>query len=286
MAPLPKGAKVVYLDQPAAEPTREQRLVEAVRRKKAAAGEGVKKAVPGLDSEQQADLADLPGRGRSALMGLTDNMGDRVESFVDAATQNPDEQQGWVFDNSEKIHGKYMADVAKHPGSNVVGAMLQPGIPGGRIARVAGAAGHSALSNYMAGNDGPEALRDTGIAAGAGAGVQLLAEGASPLFGKVAGKLRNAAGNSAVNAAGMRGGIVNQPKRAGIHTLDVDGDDAVAALGNRMLDEGLIPFGGSKLGVQRRAESMMSQTGNAADAITTRADLAGKFDQSLGVKSG
>jgi len=239
----------------------------------------------------------LPNKARSALMGLTNNTGDRVESFIDAASQNPDKQAGFVFDNSDAIRSKYMRDVADHPGANVVGAFLQPnplskakaastvGKLGMGAARVGYAGGSGALSEYM-GQSGPRA-QDSGILDGAALpmAMQAGAEAASPVLGKFSGFLRKTAGTSAANAAGLRGGIVNQAKRAGIPSLDRAGEEAIPALGNKMLDEGLIPFSGSKVAVQKRAEALMGQAGNAAESIRTRADLAGPFDQALGVKA-
>ena len=227
-------------------------------------------------------------KARSALMGFTSNTGDRIESLVDGLSQDPGAQAGWVYDNSDKIHAKYMKDVADNPGSNLVGAVLQPNpvAKAGLMARVGYAGANAAASRYNGDASASDGAIDDAFASGlGGAGVQALAEIAHPGLGRVAAKLDTTAGSAAASAAGLRGGIVNQAKRAGIPVLDRAGEDAIPAMGNRMLDAGLIPFGGSKMDVLRRAESMMSQTGNAADAIATRADMAGKFDQSLGVKA-
>lgn len=64
----------------------------------------------------------------------------------------------------------------------------------------------------------------------AGGGVSHLMEGAGPYFAEKAGE-------RAVQAAGARAGIVDRLAKEGIDTADVP------ALGNRMLDEGLIPSG-------------------------------------------
>lgn len=289
------NAKPVKSDwRSTAKPTPEQALVDAIKAKRAKLPPLPEGA--GISPEDQRALMDLPGHARSALMGLTSNAGDRIESFVDAATQNPNEQQGWVFDNSDAIHGKYMKSVADHPVSNVVGSIAQPsplgkasaasklGKVGLAAARVGQAGANSALSDYL-GNSEPEALGASYVdRANVPMAIQAGAEVVSPVLGKMAGGLRTLAGRSAANAAGLRGGIVNQAKRAGISTIDELGDESIPKLGNEMLDAGLIPFMGSKLAVQRRAERMMEQAATAKNASLVRGDMAGPFPQGQGVK--
>lgn len=267
-----------------AKPSPEKALADRLGEAKKGVGDAIAGSGVGLSSEDQQDLADVPGRARSALMGLTGNMGDRVESFVDAATQDPEKQGGWVFDNSDKIHSKYMADVEKHPGSNLVGAAVQPN-PFAKMklgARIAGAGALGAASSHAgAGPSKSDAGKDFASFLG-GAGVQAGAEAASPAMGKLAKLLRKTAGTAAANAAGLRGGITNQAKRAGIPVLDKAGEESIPEMGNKMLDAGLIPFGGSKVAVMKKAERLMDQTGMAGQAIRDHADMTGTFSQAMG----
>ena len=296
---LPKGAKRVEYNgptpeeaaqMPMPEPTRSERVLEYLRTKG-----------PIDAAEDYANWA--PDKIRAGLMGVTSNAAPHILAAVDAAGDLPVFSSDEEIDaaRSKKLPGyqqQYGNAATENPGFYVGGAIAQPspfgkakaastiGKVGLAVARTGYAGANGALADYL-GRTGPEA-QDTGVLPEGAAlpmAMQAGAEALSPVAGKLAGKLRNTAGNAAVNAAGMRGGIVNQPKRAGIHTLDESGDDAISALGNRMLDEGLIPFGGDKLAVQRRAEKMMGQAGGAAEAIRTRADMAGKFDQALGVKA-
>ncbi len=233
----------------------------------------------------------LPSKLRSAAMGLYSNAASIPEEVLATITE-PGQNEGWHTEHPE-IREKYMRDVEAQPGSNIVGAMLQPS-PIGKLsgaskiakvgaagARVGQAGANASLADYL-GQTGPKA-QDSGDAATLPMVVQAGAEVLSPVAGKVAGKLRRTAGTAAVNAAGMRGGIVNQPKRAGIHSLDDEGEDAIAGLGNRMLDQGLIPFGGSKLAVQRRAEKLMDRTASAAEGLRAQGDALGEFSQAEGV---
>lgn len=191
------------------------------------------------------------------------------------------EDIGATYDrNLARIKPLYEAAEKAEPAANVVGALSFPNPLGNatRGARMAGAGLQSGLESATHGGDGL-----TGMAAGGG--VQALAEGASPLAKYFGGGMRNLAGRSAVNAAGLRGGIVNQAKRAGIPTLDALGREEIPALGNEMLDAGLIPFMGSKEAILKRSNAMMDQAGTAAAASRARGDMAGRFSQAEGIQA-
>lgn len=181
--------------------------------------------------------------------------------------------------NLARIKPLYDEAEAKEPGANVLGALSFPNPLGNasRLARMGGAGMQAGLQSATHGGNPLEG-------AGLGAGVQGAAEVVSPLAKYLGGGMRTLAGRSAANAAGFRGGIVNQAKRAGISTIDDLGEEAIPKIGNDMLDAGLIPFMGSKLAVQRRAEAMMKQAANAKNASLVRGDMAGAFPQEQGVK--
>ncbi len=238
----------------------------------------------------------LPAKLRSAAMGLYNNAASIPEEVYKTIAEPDGQNPGWHTEHPE-VRQKYMQDVKDQPGSNIAGAMLQPnpfgkasaatklGKLGLATAKVGYAGAGGKLAQYL-GQTEPTA-QDSGLLDGAKLpmAIQAGSEAASPLFGRVAGGLRTAAGSAAANAAGLRGGIINQAKRAGIPALDAAGEEAIPKLGNEMLDEGLIPFMGSKAAVQKRAEKLMGEAGTAAEAIRTRADMAGPFDQALGVKA-
>jgi len=234
----------------------------------------------------------LPSKLRSAAMGLYNNAASIPEEVYKTIVEPDGQNPGWHTEHPE-VRAKYMKDVEEQPGSNILGSMLQP-TPFGKV-KAAGALGKAGLVAAKVGTAGasgrlsqylgetPEAQDSGELLAGAKLpmAIQAGAEAVSPVLGRVAGGLRNMAGRSAANAAGLRGGIVNQAKRAGIPSLDREGEEAIPKLGNEMLDQGLIPFMGGKVAVQRRAEKMMGQAGTAAEAIRARADMAGTFSQPM-----
>lgn len=94
-------------------------------------------------------------------------------------------------------------------------------------------------------------------------------------LGSVKQPLRDAAETQALKAAGLRGGITNQVQRK----LGLSTEQDARELGRKFLDEDLIPFGGSKEAVAKRAEALEGQAGNAIGAVLTKADTSGaKFD--------
>lgn len=95
------------------------------------------------------------------------------------------------------------------------------------------------------------------------------------LLGKTEPKLSATAENQALKAAGLRGGITNQVQRK----LGLSTEEEARALGRQFLDEDLIPFGGSKEQVAKRAEALQGQAGNAVGSVLDRAEMSGsKFD--------
>lgn len=204
---------------------------------------------------------------------------DTIPAVLRKAAGNS-EDIGATYDrNLERIKPLYERAEKEEPGANLAGAMTFPNPLGNAsvAARMGGAGLQAGLESATHGGDGLAGMAG-------GAGVQAVAEGVSPLAKYLGGGMRTLAGRSAANAAGLRGGIVNQAKRAGISTIDELGEEAIPKIGNEMLDANLIPFMGSKLAVQRRAESMMEQAANAKNASLVRGDMAGAFPQAQGVK--
>lgn len=233
------------------------------------------------------DASDVAGNARSAAMGFTSNAASIPEELYKTVMEPDGQNPGWHTEHPE-VHDKYMADVARHPIPNIIGAGLQPTPFGkakavttaGKLALSAGrvgyAGGQGALANYLGQGDGPQAQdMSGGKAALVGAGAQALAEGASPVLGKIAGSLNTSAGAQAVKAAGFKTGIANQAKRAGIPIFDAAGEEALPKLGNQMLDEGLIPFGGNKQSVLKRSNALMEQAGNSQSAALAQMETSG-----------
>lgn len=292
MAPLPKGMKFEPTPLPgefvpddpllpqestpeakaSAKSTRE-RVVEYLKSRPAAIADTAKSLVTegggvdqafaskylmGLPAVAEAAIDTAPAAGR-ALMGGPSISDDWRRNL--AKRQKP-------YDDAEQ----------KHPGVALTGALLAPNLAGKATAgqRVTSAAAQSGIDAATHGED-------PALAGGAATALATAAEGTSAL-GKYLGLgLRNVAGRSAVNAAGLRGGIVNQAKRAGIPTLDALGREEIPKLGNQMLDAGLVPFAGSKEAILQRSNKMMDEAGNAAASLRTRGDLAGRFSQAEGI---
>lgn len=299
MAPPPKGLKFEPTPPPVGEvfvPDEPLPSREATQDEREAAGglPLVERAARYLKSRPAA-IADTakslvtPGGGVDQafasryLMGLpavAEAAIDTAPAVARKLVGNPGDVSAEWDRNLAKRRAPYAAAEEKHPGVALTGSLLAPSLAGKATAgqRVASAGLQSGIDEAAHGGDAE-------LAGGLGMGIQSAAEGTSALGKYLGSGLRNVAGRAAVNAAGLRGGIVNQAKRAGIPTIDALGREEIPRLGNEMLDEGLIPFMGSKEAILKRSTKMMDEAGTAAEALRTRGDLAGPFSQAEGIQA-
>lgn len=252
-------------------------------------------AFPKTNGEQLLDwlrskkvtAEEAPNMVRSALQGVTSNLAPRILSAEEGLaasgigpTSDPSKFKAAYDAALPGYQKQYTQAAADHPVANIAGAVLQPNPASklGALARVGYAGANGYVANRAAAplDQAPEA-QDSEAKSGAlkSMAIQGGLEVASPALARLARSLRSSAGTQAANAAGLRSGITNQAKRAGIPMLDAAGEAEIPKLGNQMLDEGLIPFGGSKIDVLKRSNKLMEQSGNAQDAILTRAEMSG-----------
>lgn len=246
------------------------------------------KSRPAAIADTARNLVSPDGKvAESFAGGFTLGVVPYLSAAVDAApvalrklAGNPGDVTGTFNKSLDRNRAMFDAAEREEPAVAFLGQALSPNLAGKATAgqRMTSAALNSGISDAARGGSGAEGAELGMLAQGA-------AEGVSPLAKYLGGGLRTLAGRSAANAAGLRGGIVNQAKRGGISTIDDLGEENIPKRGNEMLDEGLIPFMGSKLAVQRRAEAMMEQAANAKNASLTVGDMAGSFPQAQGVKS-
>lgn len=163
------------------------------------------------------------------------------------------------------------AAVSHAPVGPLVGsALLSPAMPKsafGRIGLNTAAGASQGFGEARTLDQAPrKALNDAIVAAM----LSSLAEAASK--GGIAAEpaMRKGAETQALKAAGLRGGISNQAQKMGLSDMA-----EARALGRRFLDEDLIPFGGSKEAIEKRAQAMMDQSGNSIGATLAQADTSG-----------
>lgn len=234
-----------------------------------------------LDSDPTtADVA------RSALQGVTFGGADEAAAAIEAPFRAMGEgiSLGEAFDRGfAEIEPLHTSAMDKAPSAMIAGGML---MPGGNAKQAAGA-----LQRF-----GPNLARSVvaGTAAGAGmakpgeriegalkgGATSMLASGAADLVGKTLSRsglvneyLRRSAADKAAKAVGVRGGITNSMQK-----MNIKNAEGVRQLGREALDADLIPFGGSKDAVLKRAETKMQQLGPAIDSYFEQGDRLGKMN--------
>lgn len=155
------------------------------------------------------------------------------------------------------------------PAGPIVGsfALPLPKTPLGRIGFNTAQGATQGVGEAKSLREIPEhALRGALVGALSSTTAELAAKGGAGLESK----MRSGAEGQALKAAGLRGGITNQVQKK----LGLPNEAEARALGRNFLDEGLIPFGGTKEEVARRAEALTGQAGNAQQSVLGRADVA------------
>ncbi len=233
-------------------------------------------------------------RTRAKLMGVTSNVAPRVLAGMEGVrgALTPGETFGGEYDKAlPEYQGQYTGAATKYPGDVVVGALVQPNPLGklkavstaGKVALAAGrvgyAGGNNALAGYMGADiNNPEAQKDAAETGGlAGAGIQTLAEAASPALGALAGRMSDAVGERSLQAAGTRAGIKDALRAKGITAAEAP------ALGRKMFDEGLIPTGLNPFRnpveqTAERSKALMSKSGGQVGDILDKFDNSGRAD--------
>lgn len=275
---LPKGAVRVGYEgptpeeaatMPTPEPSRTERVLEYLRN------------TPGRIAETATSANTIPSAMTGATLGALPRLSaaiDTVPAVVRWAVGDGANVGAEYDRNLRRIKPLYDEAVEKEPVANFVGMAASPNplSKSGAAGRVMGAAGAGALEQYM-GTDGPRALDAAGNGSLVAAGLQTAAEGAPGVLRPIAKGLRNAAGEKAVQAVGARAGITDRLAQMGISP------DDVPELGNKFLDEGLVPSG---LGfskpleqTKKRAEALRQAAGQRVGAAIKQADASGaSFD--------
>ena len=285
MAPLPKGKKAIPI-----EAEKPRTAADILREKAQRGGEIMRSSASGPPGAEETALAGewLKREGQGAADKLGHNLRAAGAGFsanalpyamaagdVLAPVALGQGDLGRTWDEALRRRKKESAaSVAESPGANIAGAVLQPTPYGkaGVLSRMVGAGGVGALSDYLGSDsEDPRRLEQAAQVGGYGAGVQGAAEVASPLLGKYGKALRQAAGTRAVQAAGTRAGITDALRKMGVTP------DDVPDLGNRMLDEGLIPSGLNPLRnpveeTAKRAQALQSKSGANVGRILDDAD--------------
>lgn len=150
-----------------------------------------------------------------------------------------------------------------------------PAMPGSALGRVAFNTAAGASEGIGAAPSLKEAPGSAAKDAVASAITTALLEGVTRGGNAVGTAMERGAESQALKAAGLRGGISNQVQRK----LGLSNMEEARALGRDFLDEGLIPFAGSKDSVEKAAERLQAMSGNAIGAELARAQASGKpFD--------
>lgn len=161
-----------------------------------------------------------------------------------------------------------------YPSASIAGAFLPtPAMGETLLQRTVGSGLVGAASgNLQAPHDDPSA-RLTGGLEGflGGAAMQGINEKGGPLAGKLGSSLARDAELAAPRAAGLRAGISNQAKA---HGMENEGD--LREYGRKLLDSGLIKFGGTPHGVAERADAMATQNMGVKNDILGRSETTGK----------
>jgi len=218
-------------------------------------------------------------------MGATYNAMPRLSAAVEtlpaivrnAIGASSESIPGAYNDALRRLQPLYAGAAEREPVANLIGAVATPNplAKAGVAARIGGAGLAGGLASYFSAPvDDANAQRVDGeYGALAGAGAQAAMEGVSPLLGRAARGLRTAAGERAVQAIGTRAGLTDRLAKMGIAPGDVPD------MGNRLLDEGLVPSGLNPLRnplqqTADRATAAMSSAGREVGDILGQADAA------------
>lgn len=253
---------------PAPAPSRMQRVVDYLR------------ATPGRIADTATSSNTIP----SAMSGLSMNALPHLSAAVDTAPAVLRKAVGGGGDigaeydrNLRKVKPLYDEAKRKEPIVNVASMALSPNPLGkaGAFGRVAGAAGASALSEYLGAE--PEALDSgAGDASMMAGGIQAGAEMAPAALRPMARGLRNFAGDMGLTAVGTRAGIKDALKSKGVRPQQI------SDLGNDMLDRGLVPSGLNPLevpieGAQRLAQGAQRKSGQTIGGVYEGFDASRPF---------
>lgn len=216
------------------------------------------KAAPGLADALGIETryqADLPSAGQAYIQGRDEN---RVES-KEAAAQHPLPYYGAGIAASLPL-AKVMPMVEAGPGAGLlakVGAGAATGVMQGAVA----GAGQSEADS--AGGVALDALKGAGAGGALGAAMPAVGAGLKAAAPAVADKLQRLANISAVKAAG---GIQKD--------LRAMGPEDVQALGQRLIDEGIIGPFSSRDDILKAVTERLEGAGGRIDAALKAADAA------------
>lgn len=222
---------------------------------------------------RKADVQS-PDLGPAAVMGFTSNLWPRASAMVDALGDVAD-FNGAYERSLAKLQPLYTGAADKHPVANVLGALAQPNpvAKAGIVPRML----YTGAQGYVQGRagapvDNPEA-QDVGGEMGAleASTAQALLSGIPGAAKAMAPIFREKAGERAVQAVGARAGITDRLAKMGI------APEEIPDLGNRFLDEGLVPSGLNPLRnpqeqTLERARALMKRSGSEVGSIMEAAD--------------
>jgi hypothetical protein len=169
----------------------------------------------------------------------------------------------------DKAQATIAAAQAHAPAGPIIGsfALPLPKTPAGRIGFGTAQGALQGAGEAPTLDDVPRyALKDGVTGALSSSGAEVAAKGGAGTEGF----MRRKAEEQALEAAGLRGGIANQAQQK----LGVSGEVEARAVGRDFLNEGLIPFAGTKEDVARKAEALTGQAGNVIGATMAEADVA------------
>ncbi len=235
-------------------------------------------------AEELQALKDTPGK-------YMDQLGEQLSNKLGVSDKkaedlSPAEIYRKLRDGNR---AEYKAAEAEHPnvylGGELVGGFA---IPGGAVvkgatrgakviqaiktgAKVGGGYGLGKSDADLTKGEVVKAAKDTALSAGIGAVGSGVLTGAAQVGGAAAKRIadftRQFSGNQAVKAAGLDGGRINNL----VHKLGLEVDE-LPELGNRMMDEKLIPVLGNKAKTAKLSEEMMSKEGQKIGDILERAN--------------
>jgi hypothetical protein len=270
--PIPKGAKISYEGptpeeaalMPVPEPTKLERMAEYIR--------NTPKRVSDSLTNPQFSQSFAGGQSMGVVPYLSAAI-DTAPTALRALAGNPGDVSGTYSRALQRIQGGYDAAEKAEPLANIAGQAAAPNIAGKATA------GRRVLSAGL--NAATTAATHDGSAAEGGAfgvGAQLAAEATPMALRPIAKGLRNAAGTKAVQSMGTRAGITDRLAKMGISPEDVP------ELGNRFLDEGLVPSGLNPLtapidGAAKRTAALKRAAGDRVGSAISKADASGaSFD--------
>jgi hypothetical protein len=241
--------------------TRGQWLQDLARRDPDAA----RKFVNRRDTGAAAELLSV-ARGASGPFGAhLDEMAGAVKSG---------HISGPEYEREKRLAQQTLDAATGHaPAGPIIGAMMLPQ-PSSALGRVALNTANGASEGFGDAQTLDKAPTEAMKRAAVAAVLSVLGEGISKGARSSGENItdRTTASRQALKAAGLRGGISSQLAKRGL-------DDADALeLGRNMLDENLIPFGGSKASVRDRAAHLRDMAGNSYGAQLAKGDAMGSLD--------